>query len=248
MEDELMTTRELLEFLRVDRTTIYSMLNEGQLPGFKVGGQWRFSRREIEAWLRQQRAEVEEVPVHPSPDALPLAYIRPIQAIFAEAMCVGSIVARLDGQPLTEPSNSCAFCELILSTSEGSRRCVGSWRALTVQNERKPRLHRCHAGLLYARGPVEIEDQFVAMVLAGQVVVDGDMEDVVSRVDDVAAACRLDQAQLREALPSVGSLTAERSEQLMSLLGRMGEILSQIGQERLTLLRKLRQIAEVTAI
>jgi ligand-binding sensor protein len=125
---------------------------------------------------------------------------------------------------------------------------VGSWRALTVQQERKPRLHRCHAGLLYARGPVEIEDKFVAMVLAGQIVVDRDMEDVISRVDDVAAACGLDQAQLRELLPSVGSLPAERSEQLLSLLGRMGEILSQIGRERLTLLRKLRHIAEVTAI
>jgi excisionase family DNA binding protein len=111
MADELMTTRELREFLRLDRTTIYAMLKEGRIPGFKVGGQWRFSRREIEAWLSEQRAEMDEMAVHPSPDALPRDYMQSIQAIFAEAMGVGSVVTRLDGQPLTQVSNPCAFCE-----------------------------------------------------------------------------------------------------------------------------------------
>ena len=248
MEDELMTTRELQEFLRVDRTTIYSMLNEGRLPGFKVGGQWRFSRREITTWLQEQREEVETTSVRPSPDTLPLAYIQPIQAIFAEAMRVGTIVTRLDGQPLTEISNSCAFCDLVRSTAEGSGRCASSWRALAVQKERRPRLHRCHAGLLYARGPVEVESEFIAMVLAGQIVVEEDLEPVISGVDELALACGLEPARLRGALDSVGSLTAERSEQLMGLLVHMGKILSEIGQERMVLLRKLRHIAEVTAL
>jgi excisionase family DNA binding protein len=248
VEDELMTTRELQEFLRVDRTTIYSMLNEGRLPGFKVGGQWRFSRREITTWLQEQREEVEGTSVQPSPDTLPLAYIQPIQAIFAEAMGVGSLVTRLDGQPLTEISNSCAFCDLVRSTAEGSRRCTRSWRALAVQKERQPRLHRCHVGLLYARGPVEVENEFIAMVLAGQIAVEEDLEPIMSGVDELALACGLEPARLRDALDSVGSLTTERSEQLMGLLARMGEILSEIGRERMVLLRKLRHIAEVTAL
>ena len=68
MADELMTTRDLQDFLQVDRTTIYSMLSEGRLPGFRVGGQWRFSRREIEDWLEEQRAHPASIAVHPSPD------------------------------------------------------------------------------------------------------------------------------------------------------------------------------------
>jgi len=248
MADELMTTRELREFLRLDRTTIYAMLKEGRIPGFKVGGQWRFSRREIEAWLSEQRAEMDEMAVHPSPDALPRDYMQSIQAIFAEAMGVGSVVTRLDGQPLTQVSNPCAFCELVLSTPEGFRRCVGSWQALARQREPSPQLRQCHTGLLYARGQIEVEDEFVAMVFAGQIVVDEDRRPVTSGADTIAQACGLDSAQLDEAVHSVRSLTAKQSEQLMNLLGRMGEILSDIGRERLVLLRKLRHIAEVTAL
>lgn len=50
--DDLLTTRQLQELLQVDRITIYRMLNDGRLQGFKVGGQWRFSRQAVELWLR----------------------------------------------------------------------------------------------------------------------------------------------------------------------------------------------------
>jgi excisionase family DNA binding protein len=246
--DELLTTRELQNFLRVDRTTIYNLLNEGQLPGFKVGGQWRFSRQEIEAWLWGQRAEAEEERMRPSSDALPRAHIQSIQTIFAKAMEVGSVVTRLDGQPLTQISNSSAFCDLVLGTPEGFRRCVGSWRALSNQQDRKPQLLQCHAGLLYARSRIEVEDEFVAMAFAGQIVVNGAKAAVASRVHELAAACELDPAQLRRALTSAHLLTAERAQQLISLLEQVGETLSGIGQERLLLLRKLCRIAEITAL
>ncbi|HEY73959.1 MAG TPA: helix-turn-helix domain-containing protein [Thermoflexia bacterium] len=246
--DELMTTRELQDFLRVDRTTIYNMLNAGRLPGFKVGGQWRFSRREIESWMREQREVERTMPLPPSPNVFPLDCIHSIQSIFSEAIDVGSIVTRLDGQPLTEISNSCAFCDLILSTPEGSRRCAESWQALTGQIERKPRLRQCHAGLLYARGRIEVENEFLAMVFAGQIVVNETLETVTAGVGELAAACALDPAQLRDALPSVRFLTADRSELLMNLLERMAKTLSDIGRERLVLLRKLRHIAEVTSL
>ncbi len=248
MADELMTTRELQEFLRLDRTTIYNLLSEGKLPGFKVGGQWRFSRQEIEAWLREQRGEHRAAPVRPSPEVLSLECVQSIQAIFAEAIDVGSIVTRLDGEPLTRISNSCAFCNLILSTPEGFQRCVGSWRALANQQERRPRLHRCHAGLLYARSRIEVEDEFVAMAFAGQIVVDGELEELADGLEELAAACRVDPERLREALPSIRSRAEPEANRLMELLERLGNTLSDIGRERLVLLRKLRHIAEVTAL
>ncbi len=249
MPDDLMTTRELQELLRLDRTTIYHMLGEGELPGFKVGGQWRFSRREIEAWLRQNRpAEEKPPPVRPSPDILPVGCIQSLQAILAEAMAVGSIVTRLDGTPLTQISNSCAYCNLILDTPRGFQRCMGSWRALSAQAERRPHLQRCHAGLLYARGRIEVEEEFVAMVFAGQVVLENDLSEAAARLEELAADCRLDPAALRQALPSIRSVALPRSERLMRLLEHTADTLSEIGRERLVLLRKLEHIAEVVAL
>ena len=247
MADELMTTRELQDFLRVDRTTIYNMLSEGRLPGFKVGGQWRFSRREIEIWLGEQQADVETAPVPPSPDALPLNYVQSIQDIFAEAMGVGSLVTQLDGIPMTEISNSCDFCDLILGTPQGFSRCSASWETLASQKERKPRLLRCHAGLLYARSRIELEHEFVAMVFAGQIVVENDLAVARNGVRELAEACGIEPAELHNGLSSVPSLSTRRAQQLVTLLGRMGETLSGVGRERLLLLRKLHHIAEITA-
>ena len=51
MPDRLLTTRQVQEFLNVDRITVYRMVESGQIPGMKVGGQWRFSQTAIDEWL-----------------------------------------------------------------------------------------------------------------------------------------------------------------------------------------------------
>ena len=48
MTDEIMTLREVAEFLKVNERTIYRLVADGRIPGFKVGGAWRFRRVEIE--------------------------------------------------------------------------------------------------------------------------------------------------------------------------------------------------------
>ncbi len=47
---ELLTVAELGEYLHCHRSTIYRLLRKGQLPGFKLGKDWRFSLEEIDAW------------------------------------------------------------------------------------------------------------------------------------------------------------------------------------------------------
>ena len=42
--DVLLTTREVLDMLKVDRITIYRMLQDGRIKGVKIGQQWRFAR------------------------------------------------------------------------------------------------------------------------------------------------------------------------------------------------------------
>jgi molybdopterin-guanine dinucleotide biosynthesis protein B len=51
---DLLTTQQLAAYLQIDPMTVYRLVREEKLPGFKVGGQWRFSRPEIEHWLREQ--------------------------------------------------------------------------------------------------------------------------------------------------------------------------------------------------
>ncbi len=50
--DDIFTIRELSDHLRVHPTTIYRLLRQGRLPGFRVGSNWRFNRAAIEQWER----------------------------------------------------------------------------------------------------------------------------------------------------------------------------------------------------
>ena len=50
----ILTVSEVAAYLRVHQATIYKMLSEGKLPGFRVGGEWRFHVDAIERWQRDQ--------------------------------------------------------------------------------------------------------------------------------------------------------------------------------------------------
>ena len=47
---EVMTVREVAEYLKVKDRTIYRLVANGEMPGFKVGGSWRFRKSEIDQW------------------------------------------------------------------------------------------------------------------------------------------------------------------------------------------------------
>ena len=52
MQEVLLTTEQVAHYLKVDKFTIYRLVAQKRLPAFKVGNQWRFKRRLLEAWLR----------------------------------------------------------------------------------------------------------------------------------------------------------------------------------------------------
>ena len=47
-----MTMKELSDYLRLDRMTVYKMLKEHKVPAARIGHQWRFFRKDIDAWIR----------------------------------------------------------------------------------------------------------------------------------------------------------------------------------------------------
>ncbi len=55
MTDQIMTLKEVAEYLKLAEKTAYRLAAEGKLPGFKVGGSWRFRHSELEEWIKIQR-------------------------------------------------------------------------------------------------------------------------------------------------------------------------------------------------
>ena len=54
-DDEILTVKELAAYLKIAEKTAYRFASEGRLPGFKVGGAWRFDREDIEKWIKDKK-------------------------------------------------------------------------------------------------------------------------------------------------------------------------------------------------
>jgi excisionase family DNA binding protein len=54
----MMTIRELAAYLKMAKKTLYRLTAEGSIPGFKVGGAWRFRKSEIDKWILSQERRI----------------------------------------------------------------------------------------------------------------------------------------------------------------------------------------------
>jgi excisionase family DNA binding protein len=58
----VMTVRELSAYLRVHPSTIYKLLRRGELPGFRIGTDWRFNAEVIDRWCLERNLKPGEEP------------------------------------------------------------------------------------------------------------------------------------------------------------------------------------------
>jgi excisionase family DNA binding protein len=56
-QDEVLTIEELAAYLKVSKSTLYKLVQEGKLPGQKVGKHWRFLRSTIDDWLGKNHSD-----------------------------------------------------------------------------------------------------------------------------------------------------------------------------------------------
>jgi len=55
--DEVLTLEELAAYLKVSETTAYTLVRSGEIPGRKVGREWRFLKARVTHWLMQAGTE-----------------------------------------------------------------------------------------------------------------------------------------------------------------------------------------------
>lgn len=49
-----MDIEELAHYLKLQKQTIYNWLNQNKITGLKIGGVWRFDKKDIDKWLRSK--------------------------------------------------------------------------------------------------------------------------------------------------------------------------------------------------
>lgn len=49
--EEILTLEEVAKYLKLQPQTVYKWAQEGQIPGAKLGKEWRFRRRTLDEWV-----------------------------------------------------------------------------------------------------------------------------------------------------------------------------------------------------
>lgn len=256
MSDKLLTTRELVDLLQLDRVTIYKMVKDGELPALRVGGQWRFSSEAIDAWLKVQHNEPSAEParqVAPTDlaslrltDLVSIATLQSIQDQFAQLLGVAAFITDLDGQPLAPCSRCSRFCQLVHTTAAGTASCQASWRAVARSADEGVNVHTCHAGIRYASAPVMVGSQRVGMVTAGQFLTEApDPATFRQQALSTGARIGVDGEALAAADGSVEIVSAERALQITKLLAVIANALSSIGYQGYLARQALARISQV---
>lgn len=55
--DEVLTIKEVATLLKLAEKTVYLMAQAGDLPAFKIRGQWRIRRHDLEVWMTSKLSE-----------------------------------------------------------------------------------------------------------------------------------------------------------------------------------------------
>lgn len=53
-QEEILTVKEMAKYLKLDEHTIYRLARKGDLPGFKIAGEWRFRKSALDKWIEDR--------------------------------------------------------------------------------------------------------------------------------------------------------------------------------------------------
>ena len=58
--DSIMTIEEAADYLKIPKSTVYKLAQEGKIPCQKVGRHWRFRKDTIDKWLDESSGGITE--------------------------------------------------------------------------------------------------------------------------------------------------------------------------------------------
>jgi len=250
--DDILTARQVQNILKVDRITIYRMLQDGRLKGIKVGAQWRFTRQEVERLLSGDASAATDADEAQMPEAMPgfpTHCVQTIQDLFSAVSQISALVVDTAGEPLTQPSNPCAFCQLVQQNPNGLEACRASWREIARQAIAGKKFFTCHAGVQYMAAPFMDDDKPVGFFLAGEFywqTPDAGEESV--RMQRLADTGRISLEKLQQEKRSIPVIDPSLHTRAESWPFTAARAIQGILQERGRYMTRLQQIATLTQI
>jgi excisionase family DNA binding protein len=246
--DDYLTARQTQELLKVDRITVYRMINDGRLHGTKIGQQWRFSRGDVESLLNGLRFG-EDFGNAAEENSLPVHCLQTIQDLFSAVSEFPAVLINMQGMPITTMSRDCGYCRLVCGTPAGKKACQASWGKFIQLAHNGERRFTCHAGLHYAGTFVSIGADPIGLFLVGGFRREG----VYSILGDlsfekISQSTGAPQEVIRSEYEAIPLLLFEQEEKIDAWAASTSQAFESILQERSTFARRLKKIADLTQI
>jgi excisionase family DNA binding protein len=246
--EELLTTRQVQELLKVDRITIYRMLQDGRLKGVKIGQQWRFPRSKVEKLLSSGSASsVESAAAAELTAAFPAHCVQPVQDLFAEVSGLSAIILDVEGEPQTEISNPCDFCRLLWKSDRGRAACLQNWREFARQAAAGENLLTCHAGLSYWVHPVMENSKRIGWFITGGCLRQSS-ETAQQRLEELSQQYDIPFDLLQDAFEKIPRIPPDIHSRVNSWPAIAARAVEGILRERTSFIERLQQIANLTQI
>ncbi|MBS1196087.1 MAG: hypothetical protein H6R33_807 [Actinobacteria bacterium] len=165
----LLTTQDVQRLIKVDRSTIYRMAEDGRLPAVKVGRQWRFPEDRLREWLGARQPAASREANGNLATALGGATLQAVADLLGEALGTMVVITDLEGRPLAEPGNPCGLFTAAHQYPGVLERCIDGWQALAAEIDLEPQWRATPFGFLCARSLVRHRDRLIGAVVAGGV-------------------------------------------------------------------------------
>ncbi len=246
----LLTTKQVQELFKVDKSTIYRMAEDGRIPAVKVGRQWRFPADKLESLLGGAADLIPHPHSAPPADdytytletALTAEIAQALADLAADLFGVMAVVTDMTGKALTEVANPCGYFSAVFDGLYTADRCAEGWRQLGEEIDLEPRFLPSHLGFLCARSFIRQGTKLIGMVIVGGVA----PKRWPPSDDDIGAVATetgVPAETIRRHVDEVYWIDGAHQDWIVRNLSRVSDLISLLADQHGRLTNKLERIA-----
>lgn len=246
----LYTVKQVQDILKVDRITIYRMLQDGRLNGIKIGQQWRFSQDEVKRLLGVvEPGTLPPIQTTFTDSTFPTHCVQTIQNLFSEISNLPGFTVDLNGELLTEISKPSSLMLHMLGTTQGRDTCRETWKQIVTDSATSHGVMKTQDGFYFAVAPVYELDTHIGAFISGQFYAyKPDPYEEADRAADMGKKYKLDSAVFQEECKRIPVIPVERHPEVTAWVLAASHAIQSILKERTGFLLRLQQIADLTQI
>jgi excisionase family DNA binding protein len=239
-----LTTKDLQDLIRVDKSTIYRMAEDGRIPAVKVGRQWRFPEDAVRQMLGQGPATEPSSVQRTLLASLDPDTTQAVADLAAEVFEAMVVVTGMDGRPMTEVANPCGLFSAVASEPKVLPRCIETWAHYGDVPDLVPAFRPSQFGFLCARTFVRVGNELLGMMIVGGIAPDV-WPPPPAAITATAAGFGVEPTVLTDHIDEVYHLDATGRTRILDLLPRFGVLLSRMAESSSSLVGRLDAIASL---